>query len=125
VGNRVLIVDDSSTVRQQVSVALLEAGFDVLEAADGVQGAEAIENHDDLALVICDVNMPHMNGVEMVRRIKSSPRHETLPIVMLTTEGQPRLIREAKEAGAAGWIVKPFVPERLTAVAMKLARQRS
>lgn len=120
-GKQILIVDDSSTMRQQVSQALLDAGFEVIEARDGHEGLEAIKKTNDLAMVICDVNMPHMDGIEMVTLAKQDGQNAELPIVMLTTEGQPALIRKAKEAGASGWIVKPFNPERLVAVVRKLA----
>lgn len=119
-GKKVLVVDDSATVRQQVALALSPAGFEVVEAGDGVQGLQAIESHPDLALVICDVNMPHKNGIEMLAEAKADGKNTGLPIVMLTTEGQPGLIKRAKEAGACGWIVKPFKAERLVAAAQKL-----
>lgn len=117
----VLIVDDSSTVRQQVSMALSQAGFEVLEAVDGLDGAEKIETNPSIGLVICDVNMPRMSGIEMLNRIKDGGKHDGLPIVMLTTEGDPGLIAAAKKAGAKGWIVKPFKPDLLVAAANKLA----
>lgn len=120
-GNKkVLVVDDSATVRQQVSLALSPAGFDVVEAVDGVQGLKAIETNNDLDLVICDVNMPHKNGIDMLTEAKADGKNPKLPIVMLTTEGQPALIKRAKEAGACGWIVKPFKADRLVAAAQKL-----
>ena len=115
----VLVVDDSQTVRQQVSAALSQAGFSVLEAADGALGATAIEA-GGVDCVICDVNMPNMNGIEMVERVKSDPQFKSLPIVMLTTEGAMELIQKAKKAGASGWIVKPFKPDLLIAAVRKL-----
>lgn len=117
---KILVVDDSSAVRQQVSVALNQAGFEVVEAADGVEGAETIRADPDLAMVICDVNMPRMNGLEMVETVKADPEFGPLPIIMLTTEGQPSLIKRAKAAGAKGWIVKPFKAQMLVATAQKL-----
>ena len=117
---KVLVVDDSATVRQQVRLALLGAGFDVVEACDGMEGAETINRVADLAAVICDVNMPRMGGLEMLESIKGDPKHATLPIVMLTTEGQNALVQRAKLAGAKGWIVKPFKPELLLAAIRKL-----
>ena len=117
----VLVVDDSEVVRQQVSSALGAAGYDVVEAADGMAGAEAIESRDDLAAVICDINMPRLNGIEMLTRVKADPKHTALPVVMLTTEGQPALIRRAKEVGAKGWIVKPFDPALLVSAVRRLA----
>jgi len=109
----ILVVDDSSTMRQQVSMALKQAGFATLEADDGRQGAAKIAANRSISMVICDVNMPHMNGLEMVEQVKSKPEHKALPILMLTTEGQATLIKRAKQAGAVGWIVKPFDANQL------------
>ena len=117
----VLIVDDSATVRQQVRLALSQGGFDVVEAKDGLEGAETIEGRSDISLVICDVNMPRMNGLDMLERVKGGGQRPGLPVVMLTTEGQPALIKRAKANGAKGWIVKPFQANQLVAAAKKLA----
>ncbi|HEX3777048.1 MAG TPA: response regulator [Polyangiaceae bacterium] len=117
---RVLVVDDSATVRQQVRAALGGGGFDVVEASDGSEGAETIGRLTDLAAVICDVNMPRMNGIEMLETVKRDPKHTALPIVMLTTEGQHELVQRAKAAGAKGWIVKPFKPDLLLAAIRKI-----
>lgn len=119
-GKKVMIVDDSRTVRQQVAVALLQAGFEVVEAENGVQGLERIQSTPDLSMVICDVNMPHMNGIDMLNAVKALGKTPTLPIIMLTTEGKAEAIEKAKAAGAKGWIVKPFKAEQLVAVAKKL-----
>lgn len=119
-GKHVLVVDDSITVRQQVKLALSQAGFTVHEAGDGQAGAEQIERRADLGLVICDVNMPRMNGLEMLERVQGRKANPSLPIIMLTTEGQPALIQRAKAAGAKGWMVKPFKAELLVAAAHKL-----
>ena len=118
--NKILIVDDSATVRQQVGLALQQSGFETVEANDGVQGLEAVQADASIAAVICDVNMPRMNGLDMVRAVKAQGRFADLPIVMLTTEGQPSLIREAREAGAKGWIIKPFKAVQLVAAVQKL-----
>jgi two-component system chemotaxis response regulator CheY len=117
---KILIVDDSATVRQQVGLALSQAGFKVLEAVDGIDGKEQIEANGDLALVVCDVNMPRMNGLDMVAAVKAGAKRESLPILMLTTEGDPSLIARAKKAGAKGWIVKPFNADLLVNAAKKL-----
>lgn len=116
---KILIVDDSATVRQQVGLALSQAGYTVLEAADGAEGL-AVLDKDDVALVICDVNMPRMNGLEMLEQLKRNPRHAAIPIVMLTTEGHPALVDRAKKAGAKGWIVKPFKAELMISAVVKL-----
>ena len=116
----ILVVDDSSTVRQQVSLALQQAGFATLEAADGHEAMVALEGQRQIDMVVCDVNMPNVNGIEMVEQVKAKPRHAKLPIVMLTTEGHPSLIRRAKEAGAVGWIVKPFDANQLVQAARHL-----
>jgi two-component system chemotaxis response regulator CheY len=117
---KVLIVDDSRTVRQQLGIVLTEAGYEVVEATDGLDGAEKIAASDDLAMVICDVNMPRMNGIEMLTFLKQDPKHANLLVLMLTTEGQPALIARAKAAGARGWIVKPFKPDLLLGTVRKL-----
>jgi two-component system chemotaxis response regulator CheY len=117
---KVIVIDDSVTVRQQVGAALRQAGFDVIEAADGDEGAELISRTADAAMVICDVNMPRMNGLELLEFIKKDGKNAALPVLMLTTEGQPQLIERAKKGGAKGWVVKPFKPELLVAAVKKL-----
>lgn len=121
-GKKVLVVDDSATVRQQVGLALTQAGFEIVEAVDGVDGLAKVSSQKDLSLVICDVNMPKMNGIEMLEKVKADPACSALPVVMLTTEGQPELIERAKKAGAKGWIVKPFKADLLVAAATKLTK---
>jgi two-component system chemotaxis response regulator CheY len=118
---KIMVVDDSRTVRQQVANLLTEAGYEIVEASDGVEGAEKIDSSRDLAMVICDVNMPRMNGIEMLTLLKKSGRHDDLIVLMLTTEGQAGPIAKAKQAGARGWIVKPFTPETLLTAVKKLA----
>jgi two-component system, chemotaxis family, chemotaxis protein CheY len=116
---KILVVDDSATVRQQVGLALTQAGYAVLEAGDGVEGLAALEK-GGIAMVICDVNMPRMNGLDMLENIKRDPRHNSIPVVMLTTEGHPGLVDRAKKAGAKGWIVKPFKAELMISAVGKL-----
>ena len=117
---KILVVDDSATVRQQVGLALKQSGFEVVEAVDGLDGKSKIEA-GGISCVICDVNMPNMNGLEMVEAVKSDARFHSLPIVMLTTEGAKELIARAKAAGSAGWIIKPFKADMLIAAVQKLA----
>lgn len=121
-GKKVLVVDDSATVRQQVSLALAEAGFEPVEAVDGVDGLKKLTSVADISLVICDVNMPQMNGLEMIEQLRNHPAQATIPIVMLTTEGQPDMVKRAKAAGAKGWIVKPFKADLLVGAAKKLTQ---
>jgi two-component system chemotaxis response regulator CheY len=116
----ILVVDDSGTVRQQVSMALKQAGFETAQAADGREGLAMVDSNRNINMVICDVNMPNMNGLEMVEKIKAKPENKSLPILMLTTEGQPSMIKRAKEAGAVGWIVKPFNATQLVQTAKHL-----
>lgn len=119
-GKKILVVDDSATVRQQVGLALGQAGFDVVEAVDGMDGIDKMNQTADIALVICDVNMPRMSGLEMLEKLHAERKATLAPVVMLTTEGQPELVERAKKAGAKGWIVKPFKAELLIAAAKKL-----
>ena len=119
---RILVVDDSASIRREVSDALASAGFEVVEAEDGMAGAERIESDPTIDIVLCDIHMPRMNGLEMVARVKSKPEHAALPILMLTSETQPAFIKRAKEAGARGWVVKPFAPSQLIAAVDKLAQ---
>jgi two-component system chemotaxis response regulator CheY len=117
---KILVVDDSRTVRQQVASVLSQAGYQVVDASDGIEAIEKIEANADLAMVICDVNMPRMNGIDMLVLLKKDERYANLAVLMLTTEGQPGPIQRAKQAGAKGWIVKPFSPDTLLAAVRKL-----
>ena len=114
----ILVIDDSETIRQQVKQALAATGYEIVEAIDGVDGLEKLRARNDLDMALCDVNMPRMNGLDMITELqRTGPK---IPILMLTTEGQPSLIKRAREAGAKGWIVKPFKPELLVAAVTKL-----
>lgn len=112
---KVMVVDDSAPVRQQVGVALKEAGFEVVEAVDGQDGVDKLARDPGIAMVICDVNMPRMNGIEFLSEAKGK-----CPVLMLTTEGQPELMTKAKSLGAKGWIIKPFKAPLLVAAVQKL-----
>lgn len=119
-GKKILIVDDSASVRSQIREVLVSAGFQTIEAADGVEGLQTIVGRDDLAGVVCDVNMPRMGGLQMLEFVKAKGRLAGLPVVMLTTEGQASLVQQAKAAGARGWVVKPFKPEALISAVLKV-----
>ncbi|WP_437928887.1 response regulator [Sorangium sp. So ce291] len=119
---KILLVEDSSTVRQQVGILLSGAGYGILEADNGRDAiATVAAQKDGLAMIIADVNMPVMNGIEMVQGLRDKNLASGVPILMLTTEGQPELIEKARKAGAKGWIIKPFKPDLLLAAVKKLA----
>jgi two-component system, chemotaxis family, chemotaxis protein CheY len=121
----VLIVDDSQSVREQLVNVLEDAGYAVTEAVDGIDGCEKLRDCDDYALIICDVNMPGMDGLAMVEQVTTQPHPITAPILMLTTEGQPEMIRRAKKAGAKGWMVKPFKADLLLQTVERLTSSDS
>jgi two-component system chemotaxis response regulator CheY len=120
VTRKVLVIDDSEAVREQVRAALAGAGFEVLQAADGTEGLDTICSCEDLRAVLCDINMPRMSGLDMLERAKERGHLPKLPVVMLTTEDQPGLVERAKAVGARGWIVKPFKPEHVVSTIRKL-----
>lgn len=115
----ILTVDDSASVRQMVAFTLKEAGYDVIEACDGKDALSKI-NGKNLNLIITDLNMPNMDGIELIKNIRTDSPFKFVPIIMLTTESQAEKKAEGKNAGATGWIVKPFKPEQLVAVTKKV-----
>jgi two-component system, chemotaxis family, chemotaxis protein CheY len=117
----ILTVDDSPSIRQMIKVTLAPGGHNVIEAGDGAQGLEKAKSNR-LDLVITDLNMPVMNGLELIRALRKLPSLTGLPIVFLTTESNDAIKQEAKSAGATGWITKPFKPDQLLAVVSKLVR---
>lgn len=120
-GKLILTADDSASMRQMVSFTLKGAGYDVLEAVDGKDGLEKAKAKD-VAMVITDLNMPHMDGIQMIREIRALPKYKFIPIILLTTESQDEKKMQGKAAGATGWIVKPFKPEQLLAVIKKVLK---
>ncbi len=116
----ILIVDDSSSLRMVVKMALVRAGYDVLEASDGVQGLAQLDKAAKVHLIVSDVNMPNMDGIAFVAQVKQHPRHKFTPVVMLTTEGQDAKKEQGRAAGAKAWIVKPFNPPQLLDAVSKL-----
>jgi two-component system, chemotaxis family, chemotaxis protein CheY len=116
---RVLTVDDSKTMRDMVGFTLKNAGFEVVEAEDGVRALTLLGN-TTVDLVITDINMPNMDGVTLVKELRSRPNFKSTPILVLTTEGGDAKKAEGRAAGATGWIVKPFAPEKLLQVVNKV-----
>lgn len=116
---KVLIVDDSSSLRQAVRIALDAAGYDVEEATDG-ENALAMLDGRRYHLVVSDVNMPRLDGLSMVKAMKQREAYKYTPVVMLTTEAGGDMKERGREAGAKAWIVKPFQPQALVSVATRL-----
>lgn len=115
----VLIVDDAATIRSLVKFAIGKSGYKVIEATDGLEGYAAAEKEKP-HLIISDLNMPNMNGLEMVKKIKEHNTLKDIPIFMLTTEASTERSNEGKVAGVTAWIVKPFTPEKLLAAIQKV-----
>jgi len=112
---RVMAVDDSMTVRQVLQMTLEGAGYEVVEAVDGKDALDKLSD-GKVDMLVTDLNMPNMDGVNLIRQVRQIPGNRFMPIIMLTTESQPEKKQEGKTAGASGWIVKPFRPEQLLAV---------
>ena len=117
----IMIVDDSASVRTVVGNALREAGYDVLEACDGVDALSKL-NGQKVHLIVSDVNMPKMNGITLVKEIKKLPNYKFTPICMLTTESGRAEMEEGKAAGAKAWKTKPFQPPKLLEVISKIVQ---
>ena len=116
----ILIVDDSSSLRTVVKLALVRAGYEVLEAVDGRDGLAQLDKAGKVHLIVSDVNMPNMDGIAFVTQVKQHARHKFTPVVMLTTEGQDAKKEQGRAAGAKAWIVKPFNPPQLLDAVSKL-----
>lgn len=114
-----LTVDDSKTIREMVSFTLKGQGFEVLEAEDGKHALNVLGDKD-VHVIITDLNMPNMDGFELMRQLRANPKYKFVPILMLTTESDDSKKAVGKEAGATGWIVKPFNPEKLIQVVNKV-----
>jgi len=111
-GATILIVDDSVSVRQSTRFILEQGGYTVIEASDGLEALKVMASTKP-NLVITDVNMPNMDGITLVKKIRETSGHKFTPILVLTTESQSSVVEEGKKAGATGWIVKPFNGEKL------------
>ncbi len=117
----ILTVDDSASVRQMVTFTLKGAGYNVLEAVDGEDGLTKL-NSASVDMVITDLNMPKLDGLGFIKKIRTNPKSKFIPVIMLTTESQAEKKQAGKAAGATGWIVKPFKPEQLLDVVKKVLR---
>jgi two-component system chemotaxis response regulator CheY len=116
----ILIVDDSSSLRTVVRMALNRAGYEVSEAADGVEALAVLDKAAKVHLIVCDVNMPNMDGITFVTKVKQHPKHKFIPVIMLTTEGEEARKNQGRLAGAKAWMVKPFNPPQLLDAVSKL-----
>jgi two-component system chemotaxis response regulator CheY len=116
----VLVVDDSSTMRQMVSFTLTSAGFDVVEAGDGQEAVGKLNGGVKPNLVITDLNMPKMDGITFIKAVRAMPTFKFTPVLMLTTESDEGKKKEGQAAGATGWIVKPFNPDQMLKVIAKV-----
>jgi len=115
----VLAVDDSASIRQMVSFTLKSAGYEVIEAVDGMDGLEKAKSRS-VNLILTDQNMPRMDGLTLIRSLRALPQYRTAPILMLTTESSDAMKSQGRAAGATGWLVKPFDPQKLVEVVKKV-----
>jgi len=116
----VLVVDDSKTMRDMVTFTLTGAGYQVVQAGDGKEAVGKLSNGSKPALVVTDLNMPEMDGLELIKEIRKMPALKFTPILMLTTESSDEKKAAGKAAGATGWIVKPFNPEQFLKILKKV-----
>jgi two-component system chemotaxis response regulator CheY len=116
----ILIVDDSESIRVVVGMALRSEGYNVIVGEDGQHGLELLLENDTINLIISDLNMPRMDGISFLKEVRKLDKFKYLPILILTTESQESKKMEAKNSGATGWIIKPFVKEKLLAVVKKV-----
>lgn len=118
---RILAVDDSPSMRDMVRIALTGAGFEVTQATDGEEALK-LAREQAFDLILSDVNMPRMDGIQLIRALRAESSYRHTPILMLTTDGSADRKREGKEAGATGWMVKPFDPAQLIATMLRVLR---
>lgn len=120
---KVLVVDDNATIRTLSRKVLEGIGFHVEEAVDGQAGLEAAQA-GSFQLILADVNMPRMDGIEMIRQVRTLPGYQRVPVLVISTENSADIMKRGKEAGANGWLVKPFQREKLLGVLEKLVRPK-
>lgn len=116
---KILIIDDSAVFRKVLNIHLKTAGFEISEASDGIEALKKVAA-EDFNLIVCDVNMPNMDGLTFVSKIRDDEKNKYIPIIMLTTESQEDKKRKGLETGAKAWLVKPFAPEQLLKAINKL-----
>ena len=119
--SQVLIVDDSKSIRELLSSVLINAGYKVTSANDGKHGLDTAQA-EDFDLVITDINMPLMNGIELLKSLRALPKYAFKPILILTTEFSQEMKMKGKEAGATGWMVKPFDPDKLIEITKRILK---
>ena len=115
----VLAVDDSASIRQMVTFTLKSSGYEVVEAADGMDGLQKAKTQS-FNLVLTDQNMPRMDGLTLIKSLRALPQYKSVPILMLTTESSDEMKSQGRAAGATGWLVKPFDPQKLIEVVKKV-----
>lgn len=118
---KILIVDDSESIREVVSFTLENECFEVLVANDGTDALKFLDGRE-IDMIITDLHMPEMDGITLIKHVREMEAYQRIPILFLTTESQTAKKMEAKEAGATGWIIKPFVPAKLIAALQKVLR---
>jgi len=118
---KILAVDDSVTMRRMISFTLIKEGYDMVEAANGEDAIKKLYS-ETIDLLITDLNMPEMNGLELLKTIRANPKHKFMPVIMLTTESDRDSVLEGKASGVTGWILKPFSPEKLIGTVKKVLR---
>ena len=118
-GKTILTVDDSASIRQMVTFTLKASGYTVIEAVDGQEGLDKAKTNP-VNLILTDQNMPKMDGLTLIKALRGLPQHKATPILMLTTESSDTMKAQGKAAGATGWLVKPFDPQKLLEVVQKV-----
>lgn len=119
---KILVVDDSESIRTVIGIALKNEDYEVVFGEDGQHGLELLQENEDVCLIVSDLNMPRMDGISFLKEVRTLEKFKYLPFLILTTESQESKKNEAKNLGATGWIIKPFVKEKLLAVIKKVIR---
>lgn len=117
----ILTADDSPSMRQMIAFTLENAGYQVIEAVDGQDALERLSTAP-VQMLVTDLNMPNLDGIELIKRVRTLPQYKYIPIIMVTTESEDSRKQQGKAAGATGWIVKPFRAEQLVAVAKRFLK---